>query len=86
MQHEQGDDYTEYSVPFTAVREKYGIPREYMHPHAFRHFFAVNFLKNTGNVTLLADLLGHTNINTTMIYTRMSVQQQKNELENAITW
>lgn len=66
--------------------KKYGIPREYMHPHAFRHFFAVNFLKNTGNVTLLADLLGHTNINTTMIYTRMSVQQQKDELESAITW
>lgn len=66
--------------------EKYGIPREYMHPHAFRHFFAVNFLKSTGNVTLLADLLGHTNINTTMIYTRMSVQQQKDELESAITW
>lgn len=66
--------------------KKYGIPREYMHPHAFRHFFAVNFLKNTRNVTLLADLLGHTNINTTMIYTRMSVQQQKNELESAITW
>lgn len=66
--------------------KKYGIPREYMHPHAFRHFFAVNFLKNTGNVTLLADLLGHTNINTTMIYTRMSVQQQKDELDNAINW
>lgn len=66
--------------------KRYGIPEKYMHPHAFRHFFAVNVLKNCRNVTLLADLLGHTNINTTMIYTRMSVSQQRDELDSAINW
>ena len=66
--------------------KKYNIPPEYMHPHAFRHFFAINFLKETGNVMLLADLLGHSNINTTMIYTRMSLKQQQDTLNNSINW
>lgn len=74
----------QYALKRYAVR--YNIPEKYMHPHAFRHFFAINVLKNCRNVSLLADLLGHTNINTTMIYTRMSETQQRNELDNAINW
>jgi len=36
--------------------------------HNLRHTFAKNFLKNGGNITYLQKLLGHSNINTTMIY------------------
>lgn len=38
-------------------------------PHTFRHSFATNFISNNGNVRVLADMLGHSSVNTTMIYT-----------------
>ena len=65
---------------------KYGIPRENVHPHAFRHFFAIQFLKRNNNISLLADILGHSGVNTTMIYLRMSQKQQKTELDEAVNW
>ncbi len=66
--------------------EIYGIPREVMHPHSFRHFFAIEFLKRNHNISLLADLLGHSGVNTTMIYLRMSQEQQKAEIDEAVNW
>ncbi|MGN0667508.1 MAG: tyrosine-type recombinase/integrase [Huintestinicola sp.] len=66
--------------------ERAGIPREVVHPHSFRHMFAINFLKNNGDLSLLADLLGHENISTTAIYTRMSAEQQHNAVNNAVDW
>ena len=66
--------------------KKYGIPRENAHPHAFRHFFAIEFLKRNNNISLLADLLGHSGVNTTMIYLRMDQKQQKEAIDNAVNW
>ena len=40
-------------------------------PHMFRHSFATNFARNNGNMRYLCRLLGHSNINTTMIYTHV---------------
>ena len=65
---------------------KYGIPKENAHPHAFRHFFAIEFLKRNSNISLLADLLGHSGVNTTMIYLRMSQAQQKEAVDHAVNW
>lgn len=39
-------------------------------PHTFRRTFAVNFLRRNGDVAELSDLLGHSDVNTTMIYVR----------------
>ena len=66
--------------------EKSGVPKEVMHPHSFRHFFAKQFLKNRQDVTLLGDLLGHSNISTTAIYTRMTSQEQQDEIEKIVGW
>jgi integrase/recombinase XerC len=38
-------------------------------PHKLRHTFATNVLHNTGNVRITQQLLGHANLNTTMLYT-----------------
>jgi site-specific recombinase XerD len=43
-----------------------------IHPHLFRHGFAVNFLKQTHNLVALKELLGHTSILRTMIYLRLA--------------
>ena len=37
-------------------------------PHTLRHSFATNFLRNNGNMRYLATLLGHTSMDTTMMY------------------
>ena len=71
---------------FRKASAKYGIPKSHLHPHAFRHFFAIEFLKRNNNISLLADLLGHSGVNTTMIYLRMSQQQQKAEIDKAVNW
>lgn len=65
---------------------RYGIPAEVMHPHSFRHFFAVEFLKRNGNIALLADLLGHSSINITRIYLQQSQGQQKDAVDDAVDW
>ena len=66
--------------------ERYEIPKEVMHPHSFRHRFALNFLKRNSDLTLLADLMGHSNLNTTMIYTRMSKEEQKRTIDEVMDW
>lgn len=65
---------------------RYGIPKEVLHPHSFRHFFAIEFLRRNQNIALLADLLGHSTVTTTMIYLRMSQEQQKRMIDNAVDW
>lgn len=57
-----------------------GIPEEKAHAHNFRHLFCVNMYEQTGDISVVADLAGHSDINTTRIYTRKT----KNELMAAI--
>lgn len=65
---------------------KYGIDPKYMHPHSFRHLFAIEFLKRNNNLSLLADLLGHSSVATTAIYTRLTREEQQNALDDAVNW
>ena len=58
-----------------------GIKLDKVHPHSFRHLFAVKFLKDGGTINDLADILGHKNINTTMIYARTTDKMKKEQLE-----
>lgn len=45
---------------------------EGMSPHKLRHSFAADFIRNGGNIVLLRDQLGHSNIETTSLYTNLS--------------
>ena len=58
-----------------------GIDLKKIHPHAFRHLFATRYMEKIGDVTELKDLLGHTNLNTTTIYSKSTKQQKKKHLE-----
>lgn len=54
------------------------------HPHKFRHSFAINFLKQTNNpmgMLILRDLLGHSNIQTTMIYLKVVPMQMQQAID-----
>lgn len=41
-------------------------------PHKLRHSFAVDFIRSGGDIILLRDQLGHSDIKTTSLYTNMS--------------
>jgi len=41
-------------------------------PHTLRHTFATHYLANGGNVVALAEVLGHANLDTVMIYAHMA--------------
>lgn len=61
------------------------IENKKVHPHSFRHLFAIEFLKNNKDITLLADLLGHSNLDTTKIYLRRTEEEQR-MIINKINW
>lgn len=50
--------------------ERAGI-KQRVTPHTLRHSFATNFLKNNGNMRYLSTMLGHSSLDTTMIYTHV---------------
>ena len=66
--------------------EKYGLKREVVYPHSFRHRFAKNFLEKYNDIALLADLMGHESIETTRIYLRRTASEQQEIVDRVITW
>lgn len=66
--------------------KKYGIREEVAHPHSFRHLYAIEFLKHNSNISLLADLMGHSSINTTSIYLKLSKEEQMQQFNEASNW
>ena len=66
--------------------EKYGIKREVVYPHSFRHRFAKNFLDRFNDLALLADLMGHESIETTRIYLRRTANEQQAIVDKIVNW
>lgn len=54
-----------------------GVEKEKVFPHNLRHLFAVTYYNAERDICHLADLLGHSNINTTRIYTLVSCEKQE---------
>ena len=50
-------------------------------PHNLRHLFALTYYKVERDICHLADLLGHSNINTTRIYTMVSCEEQEQQID-----
>ena len=51
------------------------VSKARIHPHGFRHLFAVNYLESGGDVMELKNILGHQSLDTTSIYTRLTAKQ-----------
>lgn len=64
-----------------ALCEEAEVPKEKIFPHNLRHLFACTYYAVKKDLTHLADLLGHSNINTTRIYTLVSEKEQAKQIE-----
>ena len=59
-----------------------GVSPTKVFPHNLRHLFARSFYSIEKDIAKLADILGHTNINTTRIYIITTAAEHKRKMEN----
>ena len=58
-----------------------GVEKTKVFPHNLRHLFACQYYSMEKDISSLADILGHSNINTTRIYTSTSGVEQQQKID-----
>jgi integrase/recombinase XerD len=81
--HDEGEPYrnvaSRYAAYVKAAQESAQRDRRDFHPfrfHDLRHFYAVHFLKNGGNIYALQHKLGHASIKTTELYLKFLTAEE----------
>ena len=63
------------------IAKQVDVPEAMVYPHSFRHLFAKEYMRKVGDISELADLLGHSRLETTWIYTKTTSDEKRRELE-----
>lgn len=71
----------EYLVSQAALKSSFPLK---VYPHMFRHSFATELLANDADLRTIQELLGHSSIRTTAIYTHVSYSQLENTIKNCL--
>lgn len=65
-----------------ALCDSAGVPRSKVFPHNLRHLFARTFYAVEKDIAKLADILGHSSINTTRVYVVTTGAEHRRKMEN----
>ncbi|MBN2120702.1 MAG: tyrosine-type recombinase/integrase [Candidatus Omnitrophica bacterium] len=66
------NDIIEKYIPIAEIKKD-------IHPHTFRHAFAVHLLENGAGMRDVQELLGHNNVETTQLYSRINIKKMTEE-------
>jgi integrase/recombinase XerC len=61
-------------VRLKRMAQRRGVPAD-VHPHVLRHSFASHLLQSSGDLRAVQELLGHSSITTTQVYTSLDFQR-----------
>ena len=68
----RGGRLTRQSIHKIVARAGLGIGVENLHPHTLRHSFATHMLAGGADLRIIQEILGHSDISTTQIYTHVN--------------
>lgn len=66
----------------TAWAQRAGLP-VHVHPHMLRHSFATHVLQSSGDLRAVQEMLGHSSISTTQVYTHLDFQHLAKAYDDA---
>lgn len=64
------------------IEEKTGVSLE-LHPHKMRHTFATHLLEKGADLRTIQEILGHTSLETTQVYTHVTTSKMMETYKNA---
>jgi integrase/recombinase XerC len=78
FQRDRGEKFTRQQIArIVSIYIKRVSNKEKAHPHALRHTFATHLLDEGADLMSVKELLGHSNLSTTQIYTHVSAEHLK---------